>query len=331
MFNFITLWSECYHTYMEKVSTLFFVGLIGIAAIFRPPELLNPAESVYLFFRDQIMRLIRPKYFHNDRVDFKPVPFEQVLANTTHDTEQQINQWTITIHYQGEDRETKVSLLNKFDPAKPSFIYHHGAGDTNPMKDFNMVFGKKYSSSFNTFIIHAAHHASRKDYLLHSVDSFLHHQLTFAGSVVAVEEIVRYHQHHSDQKIISTGVSMGGIVSSLHAFYFNTADYYFPLVAYPNVGEIFISPAYKTVTKEWEKKRKIVEYPQSFEIGEFDPTLRRKIFPVLGSFDQIVAFEQANNFWMSRGFEVKVLPYGHFTPGFAAKEIRQYITQKSSL
>lgn len=282
-----------------------------------------------MFFRAQIMRLVHPKYFQHDRVDFKPIAFREILKNTTHDISQDRKNWILTLHFNGEDRPTKIALMKEFDPSKPSLIYHHGAGAINPQSNFNRFFDQDFTSNFNVFIIHASHHETRKDYLENSVDSFLHHQLTFAGSVLATDEIIKYHRHHSDQIIIDTGTSMGGIVASLHAFYFGTADYYFPIVAYPNVGEIFGGKAYKTITKDWEEKRKIGEYAQSFDIKEFDHALTKKVFPILGEADAIVPFTQANTFWIERGFEVKVFPYGHFTPGIVPNEIRDYIKVKS--
>jgi hypothetical protein len=124
---------------------------------------------------------------------------------------------------------------------------------------------------------------------------------------------------------------MGGIVSSLHAFYFSSADYYFPLVAYPNVGEIFMGDAYKTAVADWESKRHNESYLNSFIITEINPELKHKVFPILGSADHIVPFEKSAKFWQDKGLTVKIFPYGHFTPGIVGKEIRGYILGKTRL
>ena len=144
---------------------IIFLVVILLASLYsviaKPPFIANTAEAVFLFFRARVMNFVRPKYFHNDRFDFKPIPFGQVLENTTHDTEEEGNKWTLTLHFQGEDRSTTINLLDTFDPKKPTLVYHHGAGDVRPMKDFQMVFGGEVASRYNTFIIHAAHHQSR--------------------------------------------------------------------------------------------------------------------------------------------------------------------------
>jgi hypothetical protein len=299
--------------------------------MFKPPTLINGIESIVVFLRAQALRLTYPKYFHNDPEGYQALPFSDVLGSMTTKLEKGESKWTLTTSYQGDSRPTTIFLLNGFDAQKPSLIYHHGAGSTKPLRDFNFIFGQGFPSKFNVFIVHAQYHASKQEYLNNSVDSFLHNQETFAGSVLAYEEIVKYHHSQSKQMITATGSSMGGIVSSLHAFYFGSADYYFPLVAYPNVGEIFMGDAYKTAVADWESKRQNESYQNSFTIKQINPELRSKVFPILGSADHIVPFERSSKFWQDNGFSIKVFPYGHFTPGIAGREIRSFISEKSNL
>lgn len=299
--------------------------LITMTIIFKPEYLLNPIESLVVFLRAQSFRLTKPQYLHNDPPNYQALPFQDILSHTTTTLNQNSKTWTLTTSYQGDKRPLTILLLTDYDPAKPTLIYHHGAGDTKPLKDLNIVFGKKFYQDFNTFVIQAQYHTSKREYLEQSIDSFLHHQETFAGSVLAYEEIIRYHRNRSKAPVIATGVSMGGIVSSLHAFYYGTANYYFPMVAYPNAGEIFLGQEYRTAVSDWETKRQNRSYTDSFRIETFDPILKTKVFPILGRHDKVVPFDQSFSFWTNNGFNVKVLPYGHFAPGFAAPAIRRYI------
>ena len=294
--------------------------------MYKPAQVINTLESVVLYFRSVALKYTYPKYFHNDPSDYQALPFSDVLRGTVGVLDQQTNdKWLLNCSYHGDNRSTQILLITKFDPGKPSLIYHHGAGSTTPLRDFNIIFGKPFLDKFNVFVVWAQYHTSKEEYLNQSVDSFLHHQETFAGSVLAYEEIVKFHRGKSEKPIVATGSSMGGIVSSLHAFYFGSADYYFPLVAYPNVGEIFLGQEYKTAVQDWDKKRENNTYLSSFKIDSFDKSLTQKLFPVLGSYDRVVPYEKASKFWQEKGFKVKIFPYGHFTPGVATKDVREYV------
>lgn len=314
---------------MDKV-IVFSILAIAVYLVFRfkPPILINSVEAVVLLVRDFGLALTYPKYFHNDPKNYKVMPFETIVRGMKGNVEKNNNSWTLMTDYNGEKRPTSILLLTKFDPQKPSIIYHHGAGSTHPLKDFDIIFGKEFKEKFNVFVVWAQYHTSKNEYLEKSVDSFLHHQETFAGSVLAYQEIVKYHKSQTKLPIVATGSSMGGIVSSLHAFYFGSADYYFPLVAYPNVGEIFLGNAYRYAVADIENKRENQSYVESFAIREFDQSLTTKVFPIIGGEDKVVPTDNALQFWESRGFAVAKFPYGHFTPGMVQNEIKKVIFNK---
>ncbi|MBI2464904.1 hypothetical protein HYV64_02065 [Candidatus Shapirobacteria bacterium] len=314
---------------MEKVTVLI-VGLLilGITASFRPPLIINSIETIVLFLRDIGLALTYPKYFHNDPRDYKPLPFESVLKNMSSSTEENDSAWIINTEYEGEKRPTTVLLVTKYNPDRPSVIYHHGAGSTRPLRDFDFIFGSEFKEKFNVFVVWAQYHTSKAEYLTKSVDSFLHHQETFAGSVLAYEEIVKFHKKQSEKPVIAAGSSMGGIVSSLHAFYFGTADYYFPIVAYPNVGEIFLGETYKYAVEDIDQKRKNGLYFSSFAVEKFDKKLTAKVFPIIGTKDKVVPSNKALEFWEERGFDVLKYPYGHFTSGIVRTRIRETVLRK---
>lgn len=300
---------------------------VGFITLMKPlhPIIVNSIESVILFIRSVALKFTYPKYFHNDPKDYKAVAFSEVLKNCNVKVVPSSDRWSILTQYNDEERPTAVILLTLFDRKKPSIIFHHGAGSTSPVRDFNLIFGHECKAKYNVFIVWAQYHASKKEYLQRSVDSFSHHQQTFAGSVLAYEEIVKYHRLRSKLPIVATGSSMGGIVSSLHAFHFGTADYYFPIVAYPNVGEIFLGNAYKTVVDPWQNKQTNQTYFDSFKIESVNPSLIKKLTPIIGMNDKIVPSDKAVGFWEGNGFQVKKYPYGHFTPAIVSREIRRMV------
>lgn len=292
------------------------------------PPLFNAVETTLNRGRALVLSFVRPKYFSEDPVNYRPAPFVEILDSTETELSTDSLPWLLTTHYQGDSRVTRIYPPTSFDPSKPTLIFHHGASQTDPFNHLNAVFDHNTQSEYNIYVIHAQHHSSKSDYLHHSVDTFLHNQETFAGSVLAVEALVNYHRSHSSQPVIVTGVSMGGIVSSWHAFHFGSADLYFPMVAYPNVGEIFLSNAYKPVIHSWQTKHQMPAFRNSFQITKFDQNLTNKVFPILGTHDRIVDYQLANKFWESRGFQVATYPYGHFTPGIMGSKICDFITTK---
>ncbi|KKU46353.1 MAG: hypothetical protein UX62_C0014G0005 [Microgenomates group bacterium GW2011_GWA2_46_7] len=294
----------------------------------KSPIVINTVERITGVVRDIILSFVRPKYFSKDGDNYIPLPFKQIADEMQVDLVTINNPWELITDYHGEKRVTKIYTLKEFDTQKPTLIFHHGASQTNPIGHLKLVFGKDVYQKYNVYAIHAQNHSTKSDYIHNSVDSFLHHQQTFAGSVLAIEEIYKYHHSRSAMPLIVTGTSMGGIVSSLHAFYFGSADLYFPIVAYPNVGEIFLGKAYKSAVQGWDNKRQNSAYLDSFDIVKFDHSLLNKVFPILGSHDQVVSYEKAHQFWQEKGFHVTVFPYGHFTPGVVPEEIRSMIEEK---
>lgn len=289
--------------------------------------LLNGLESVYLVIRNLGFLLSPLKHFQNDPPGYRPEKFERVLRKIKPTFIQKTRtHWIVRCQLGKEMRETSIFLLRPFDSKRSSITFHHGAGQINHMLPATFILGREILDTCNVFVIKAQKHSSAYEYLSEAVDSFFHQQQTFAGSVLATEEIVRYHKKHSTKPIISSGASMGGIVATLHAFLFGTADYYVPLVAYPNVGEIFLGTRYRFAVAGWEQKRKVKGYLDSYRMTKAAArTFTKSIFPVLGKYDRIVPFAKAEAFWKKQGIAPTVCSYGHFTSVFKQKEIKDLL------
>lgn len=292
----------------------------------------NTIESIFRFLRSLALALSPFKYYRNDPLDYKALPFASVL----HAVQPTLNKptglhWILTCIYQGEPRETHIFLTEKFDPGKPTIVFHHPSGETNHKLAASFILGSIIAKQCNIFLIKAQKHDSTTQFLHECVDSFLHHQLTFAGSTLAVEAIVRYHKKHAKTTIVVSGASMGGIVATLHAYFFGSADRYVPLAAYPNVGEIFMGAAYKFGIDNWEKRRANTSTLSSFRLTEpFARAVASRIIPVLGTKDRIVSFSKARAFWQSMHIPFRSYPFGHFTPAIMRKDVRRLITGVST-
>lgn len=290
---------------------------------------LNTAESIFRLLRSVALAFSPLKYYRNDPLDYKALPFASVLRAVRPSLDIHAeNHWILTCMYRKEPRETHIFLVKPFDPHKPSVVFHHPSGETNHKFAGEFILGSDMTNQCNIFYIKAQKHESTAQFLRECVDSFLHHQLTFAGSTFAVEAIVRYHKQHAKTTVTVSGASMGGIVTTLHAYFFGTADRYVPLAAYPNVGEIFMGPSYKFGIDHWEKRHTSMSYHLSFRFTKpFAPAVASRIVPVLGTKDRIVLFPKARAFWQSMHIPFRAYPFGHFTPAIVRKDIRRLITE----
>lgn len=288
---------------------------------------LNTIERIFRFFREIALFFTPLKYYRNDPDGFIPLQFASVIKKvSTKLRTDSPTHWTLLCTYQSETRETQVFLTRTFDPTMPSLVFHHPSGETNHAFAYNFICGKPISKRFNVFLIKAQKHGSTREFLRECVDSFLHHQLTFAGSALAVDAIVTYHKTSSNKPIIASGASMGGIVATLHAYFFGTADYYLPLAAYPNVGEIFTGDSYRYGMAHWEKKHADKGYRESFALsGPFPPSVKKRILPILGIKDRIVTFDKASAFWKSHHIRFLSYPYGHFTPAIMRHKVQKLL------
>jgi hypothetical protein len=289
--------------------------------------LLYVLEKIYLIFRDVAMRLSPLKHYQQDPPGFRPDLFVRVFKKIRPTLIQHTRtHWSVPCVLGNDVRDTNIYLVYPFDPKKPSVTFHHGAGKADHMTAARAILGRDIMSRCNVFVLKAQKHISTYEYLSEAVDSFFHQQQTFAGSVLATEEIVHFHKKHSTMPIVVSGASMGGIVATLHAFLFGSADSYVPIVAYPNVGEIFLGSSYKSGVAGWEKKRHIKEYIESYRMQKSLPrSLVTRVFPVLGRFDTVVPFAQAEAFWKKQGIIPTVFPYGHFTSVIKRREIQKLI------
>ncbi len=287
----------------------------------------NTFESIFRFFREVVLFLTPLKYYRNDPIGYIPLPFGSVIHHINADLTKSTNlYWTLACTYGGETRDTQIFLVRPFNTALPSLIFHHPSGETNHSLAYSFILGPAITRHFNVFLIKAQKHSSTGEFLRGCVDTFLHHQLTFAGSVLAAEKITRYHRTHAKTKIVISGASMGGIVAALHAYFFGSADHYFPLAAYPNVGEIFMGTSYRFGIYDWAHKRTNAHYLKSFQLSKpFRKATLRRITPILGRHDRIVLFQKAASFWKHMYIPFHSYPYGHFTPAIVRKEIQRLI------
>jgi hypothetical protein len=176
-------------------------------------------------------------------------------------------------------------------------------------------------------MIKASHHDKITQVINKYVNNFDNFAVGTAVSIIAIKEIINFHNSLSKKPIIVTGFSLGGIVTSLHYFYFNTAHYYFPIIAYPDLSNIILDKNNKEFIYNYDLLEKNKSIRESFKIpSQLKDKPKDKIFPILAEADELVRFKKARKFW--KDYEVKTLNIGHFSIFMKRKEIREYILSK---
>jgi len=280
--------------------------------------------------KDSLYRFAR-KYKVQILADQKPeekVPaFSEILNGINHSTIKLPGKpWQIKYKYKNAEGTTNIYLHNEFLTERPSIIFHHGLGRMNPLH-LRLFANKIFLEKFNLFSIKAAHHDSVDGLRKKFLNNFTYMSAAICASVLAIDEIVDTQRNNSDQKISVVGVSMGGTIAALHYFYFGSADLYFPIISYPNFGEIILDKNIKEFISNYDKVSNNKSIQNAFVIPEkLKDKPKNKIFPILANSDELINFKNASAFW--QGYEMVNYDVGHNTIFMKMSEIRQLILEK---
>ncbi|KKQ36077.1 MAG: hypothetical protein US53_C0065G0007 [Candidatus Woesebacteria bacterium GW2011_GWA1_37_7] len=253
--------------------------------------------------------------------------FLQILNGISHSTIKLPGKpWQIKYKYKSSEGITNIYLHNEYLTERPSIIFHHGHGRLNPIH-LKLFANKVFFEKFNLFSVKAAHHDSISALRNKCINTFTNLSCVMCASTLAINEIIDFHKNNSNKKIAVAGVSMGGSIAALHYFYFDSADYYFPIISYPNLGEIILDKNIKEFVYNYETVSKNKSILNSFRIPkELMNKPKNKIVPILANSDEIINFKKASDFW--KGYEMVNFNVGHNTIFIKMEDIRKLILEK---
>lgn len=265
------------------------------------------------------------KALYKDKGQNDAQHFSQILKQT----KTQLNtDWSIDSEYKDIKAKTQIYFENEYNPLKHTFVFHHGLLITNHLQNLKVFTSKDFYDIFNVISIKMAWHKNVTEGLKVGLSSWDHISLMIASSVLAMEEVIKFHKKVSDKKTVLCGTSMGGIVASNHFFYLDTADFYFPLVAYPNFGRILLKDKYQQLICEFNKVCQFSTYLQCMDVPEqnLSKADKNKCFPILAENDELVDFEESRKFW--EGYQIMTTKTGHFDIIKDREKIRELIKSK---
>ena len=210
----------------------------------------------------------------------------------------------------------------------PTLIYHHG---NNERPFHNYGFGKntfkriflsvKKDIPANLIVVRAPHHCCFRTYL-RQIAKLSTLTALMTVSVKVVEKLTAFAASKGSRVVVS-GISLGGWVTNLHRIFFNTADFYIPLLAGTIPSDVFTSSIYSKLTASLaHENRPVVEEALDFK-EQFARRAEDNIFPLLARYDQVMRFEQQKESYGDR--PVTVIDKGHFTGSLASAELRKHI------
>ena len=295
--------------------------------MFKDPITTLASDNSLLKLVSTIPSLQNYKLYAQDLNNTKFPKFEEVLKKTTSELQPD---WVLRSSFDGTTCETKINFINTFSHLKPTLIFQHGLLITNHRANLDAIISKSFYKDFNIVSIKAAWHQNPVMVVTEGLASFKNSILMLASSVQAMEQVCQFHKKISKEKLIVCGTSMGGITTANHFFYYNTGDFYFPIVAYPNFARLIISQKYTSLFYDFRKISENNSYLTCMDVTgkQIRKANKAKIFPILGTLDETVPYVDAKAFWEK--FLIKEFPAGHFDIVKYAKSARQYILEKTN-
>jgi len=258
---------------------------------------------------------------------------ESIKSPTFSEHLQGINLLLPEIKQEGQYEVKAETLIGVLDPAfritqwkgkeYPTIIYHHASVENPYDRSFNNIFPvKKMDIPANFIVIRAPFNRSAKEYFA-SIKDLSNFVAMLSVSVKLIEQLISFCQEKGTSCVVISGLSLGGWVTNLHHTYFNSADYYKPLLAGTGLAEVLLDSIWEKLTASLAKKnpnpvRKILNFDDDF--AKVDNS---NVFPLLGRYDRINKFERQKQCYNER--LITVLEKGHITGSLTFKKLRRHI------
>jgi predicted esterase len=280
---------------------------------------------------DKVLDRYKLKLLYEQEYDEVIPSFQEIINKINYSVLKPPNRpWEINYSFGKSSGTTKVFLNNEYDPKRPTLVFHHGLASRNQLH-LKLFLNDEILEKSNVFSIRASNHESTLAVLKNCINNFTNLATTTCASVLAADEIVDFHKNNSTKPIILVGFSLGGTVASLHYYFFNAADHYFPILAFPDFGKIIMHKSHKSFIYNYNKLSKNKSLINCFNIPEQlkKRNNKNKVFPIIGKQDELVNYKDASKFW--KGYKVKTFDVGHYTIVLKINEVRKYIMSNISI
>jgi len=233
--------------------------------------------------------------------------------------------YPVVVKYEDKNEEAAFFADQWLGSEYPVIIYHHGAAEGSYDFSYKRILGKnKEDIKANLIAIQAPYNHNNKDFL-ESIAYLSNYSFMLASSVVIVDKLIEQLREFGIERIIVTGISLGGFVTNLHFAYRNSADEYRPMFSGGKLAEAFIDSAYSKITSSKGKNN-----PDKLrEVLNFDSNLmssnQSNLYPLLGKYDKIVEYDTQKAGYNSAC--LRTIPFSHSTGSTKFKLLREFILE----
>jgi len=264
------------------------------------------------------LMLGRRKFFHEG---VKCPSFAQLLGEISLEVPDLAGEGHYEVPAQGpvEGLDPAFRVARWMGEDRPTLTFHHGSAERPYDATFKRLFPAKLEANANLICVRGPYHASLADYKF-GVRHLARFASLLATSVLLVEYLVSQLQQ---QRVLISGISLGGWVTNLHKVHRDTADVYCPLLAGSRCAELFFDSAYcrmasRRARQNPEAVRRVLNFDRRFVAAD-----RSNVFPVLGRYDRIIVCDSQGQDYLQEN--LRVLRKGHVTAALCKSNLRGHL------
>jgi hypothetical protein len=214
-------------------------------------------------------------------------------------------------------------------PEHPTLIYHHGNNerpfDFGPLSKNtfkHVILKHRQTYPANLIALRAPFHRSLRTYM-EQMTELRNFAAMLAVSVKLAESLTQWSRAQGSPRVLLTGASLGGWVTNLHRTYYNTADFYAPMMAGAALDEVFTRSAYRRLTgraahENPEVLHRVLNFEDAFAAVPAD-----NVTALLMRYDAFIVYERQNVCYDPA--RVTVLDKGHTTGALAFAALRAFL------
>ena len=230
------------------------------------------------------------------------------------------------VRYREIEGVARYCLINWAGKKSPSVLFHHGSGENNYTKRIRKIFQIKNHHKINVIAVSIPFNRNLKEYL-YGIGSLQRFSFLIASSTQLTESLGAWLKNLGSEKIVVSGISLGGWITNLHYSLYGSLDEYRPIFAGAALGHLFTDTIYREMSASPAK-----EHPEILkEALNFEDSFRAKnpniVFPLLSRYDQFIHFERQKGIYLPEN--TNVLEKGHITGSMAFKALRNHIFDKA--
>jgi hypothetical protein len=223
----------------------------------------------------------------------------------------------------GEQTEgvARYNLLRWAGAHAETLIYHPGSGETDYSARIRRIAKRAGWQEKNLIAVSVPFNGRMKEYL-YGVGSLRRFAFMWASSVLLTERLTEYLRSLGNERIVCSGMSLGGWITNLHHTYFDSCSAYKPIFAGAAPDHLFTETVYRRLLASTAAPEAI-SAALNFE-ADFAGRDNGNVFPCMSRYDQYIDLERQSGIY--RPEKLRVIERGHVTGAAAYRELAEHLS-----